>query len=222
MIFVYPEIDRVFDVDDGTLNTVIIESQELFRRLLSDLSDRINGGTGKSILSQDDVPVDMSEYAEIVDRFVPFEINRKELLSKVASALEKQANAQENYEQTMKTLRDVEAFLDSLAFDFPCDILFPKLSVSSIIKCASPQLCDDSESLSERLINYMELIYEFDRQKLFITVNMRSFVSDAEAELFARTVIAHGYRVLMLESAERERLSNENRLIIDGDLCEIG
>ena len=68
----------------------------------------------------------------------------------------------------------------------------------------------------------MELIYEFDRQKLFITVNMRSFVSDAEAELFARTVIAHGYRVLMLESAERERLSNENRLIIDGDLCEIG
>ena len=190
--------------------------------MLSDLSDRINGGTGKSILSQDDVPVDMSEYAEIIDRFVPFEINRKELLSKVASALEKQANAPENYEQTMKTLRDVEAFLDSLAFDFPCDILFPKLSVSSIIKCASPQLCDDSESLSERLINYMELIYEFDRQKLFITVNMRSFVSDAEAELFARTVIAHGYRVLMLESAERKRLSNENRLIIDGDLCEIG
>ena len=87
MIFVYPEIDRVFDVDDGTLNTVIIESQELFRRLLSDLSDRLNGGTGKSILSQDDVPVDMSEYAEIIDRFVPFEINRKELLSKVAAAL---------------------------------------------------------------------------------------------------------------------------------------
>ena len=51
----------------------------------------------------------------------------------------------------------------------------------------------------------MELIYEFDRQKLFITVNMRSFVSDAEAELFARTVIAHGYRVLMLESAEKEK-----------------
>lgn len=56
--------------------------------------------------------------------------------------------------------------------------------------------------------------------KLFVMVGMRSFFTDTEMELFFRTVLAHKYRVLLLDSSDRERSQHEKRLTIDKDLCE--
>ena len=67
----------------------------------------------------------------------------------------------------------------------------------------------------------MELITEFDRKKLFLTINMRSFVPDDEMERFAETAIMHGYDIIAVESCAYKMLRNERRLIIDEDLCEI-
>ena len=67
----------------------------------------------------------------------------------------------------------------------------------------------------------MELVTEFDRRKLYLTVNLRSYISDNEAYEFMKTVLNHGYNVIMLESSEHTHLDEELRYIIDADLCEI-
>lgn len=90
------------------------------------------------------------------------------------------------------------------------------------MKSAAPELRDDSSDLCEKLLDYFELVREFDRDKLFVLVNFRSYVSDDKFELFAQSVLSHGYRVFLIESSERKRASTENRLLIDKDLCEIG
>ena len=66
----------------------------------------------------------------------------------------------------------------------------------------------------------MELVREFDRDKLFVLVGLRSFFADERVELFLKTTLDHGYRVLLLDSTAREKLSHEKRLTIDIDLCE--
>ena len=66
----------------------------------------------------------------------------------------------------------------------------------------------------------MELFQEFDREKLFVMVNMRSFFADHAMQLFFETVLAHRLRVLLVDSSEKTRLSAEKRLVIDCDLCE--
>lgn len=81
-------------------------------------------------------------------------------------------------------------------------------------------LRDEYNDPLERLLDYMELVREFERDKLFVLVGMRSFFADREMELFFRTVLAHGYRVLLLDSIDRERSQYEKRLTIDKDLCE--
>lgn len=222
MKFVHPEINRVFDLDNGFINTLIIESPDFFRKLLEDIHCQIDGEGGKSVISLNDTPVDFGKYAEILDIFVPFDINRKTLLTKIGTALEKNAFSPEHTEASYILMRDIEMYLDRIAFDFPCDICFPKLSVSALIKAVSPQLRDEYTELAEKVIDYMELTEVFDRKKLFFTVNMRSFVSDPEMELFSQTAISHGYQILMLEGFAHSKLSSENRLIIDHDLCEIG
>lgn len=74
--------------------------------------------------------------------------------------------------------------------------------------------------LLERLADYMELIREYGRDKLFVLVGLRGLFSDEMLERFARTVSDHGYRVLLLDHVEGKKFPMERRLTIDKDLCE--
>ena len=56
--------------------------------------------------------------------------------------------------------------------------------------------------------------------KLFIMVNMRSYFSDEEMELFAESACLHDFKVLLLESVAASRLKHTKRFVIDADLCE--
>ena len=66
----------------------------------------------------------------------------------------------------------------------------------------------------------METVLEFEGEKLFITVNMRSYVEDSEMEAFIKTVTSHRYDLIMLENISYPKLENEIRYTIDSDLCE--
>lgn len=221
MKFVHPEINKVFDTERGKIHCIVIENPSLFRRLLADLYAQQEGLDGDSVISIDNMPVTPSKYMEVLDRFASFELNRKPLLSKMAAALEKQAASSEYWERTGKLLLDISDYLNELAFEYPCDIIFPKLGVAGIIKAATPELRSQGSTVCEKVLDYMELVRTFDREKLFLTVNMRAFVEAEEVGLFMQTVLSHGYHVIMLENCDYAREKWEERLIIDRDLCEI-
>lgn len=221
MKFTHPELDTVFDTEDEKVHTLVIENPKLLFRLLEDIQNQISGFRGDAVLSEKERPLDMAKYAEVLDVFVPFSINRKPLLTKLNAALEKEAASPVIFERTGELLQQLTDYLDALAFDFPCDIVFPKLSVPAVIKSAGAELREEYDSMPEKVIDYMELVRTFDRDKLYITVNMRAFMTDEEAELFLSTVLSHGYHMLMLENSAKPLLKSESRVIIDEDLCEI-
>ena len=57
-------------------------------------------------------------------------------------------------------------------------------------------------------------------KKLFITLNMRSYFSDNEIELFIGEIKRKQLYVLMLENCARKKITGSDQLIIDSDLCE--
>ena len=221
MKIVNPKINYVFDTDTDKINTLVIENQRLMFDLLTDIEQQLSGYDGKTVLSDNNKILSISKQLELLTQFIPFEINRKNLISKISAELEKNAVCSEKYEHTAELLRMLEEYLSDLAFDLRADINFSKINIGAIIKAASPEILDDYDSLSEKIIDYMELVTDFDRQKLFITVNLRNYVTDEETESFMRTVLSHRLHILMIESHEYFRLPSENRVVIDCDLCEI-
>lgn len=221
MKLVYPEISTVFDMGNGKLNTLVIENQPLMQRFLTEIQSGIDGNSGRIVLSENDSPVELTKHAEILSDFISFDINKKSLLTKITSAIEQNAVDAEHFERTAALMRDVEVYLSEMSFDLSCDAVFSNVNVSSLIKSAGVILRDEYDSIAEKIIDYMELVTEFERRKLFITVNMRGFVSDIQTELFSKTVLSHGYSVLMVENHEYSRLPDERRVVIDVDLCEI-
>lgn len=221
MKFAHPEISKAFDTECGLVPTLIIENQDFLVRLLEDINNQQNGQDGCSVLSFQNKILPLDKRLELISQFVPFDVNTKSLLNKISADLEKQSVSDEFYEETTQLLNKIESFLYKISFSYNCDIHFQKINSGALIKSMSPFIETESESLAEKLLDYFELVTEFENKKLFITLNLRSFISDEETELFMQSILSHGFNVLMIESSEHKRLLSESRYIIDSDLCEI-
>lgn len=212
----------MFDTECGKVNTLIIENPTFLCSFLKDLSNQLRSLDGTIIVSDNDHPVSISKSVELLDSFFPFDLNRKTIISRISSVLEKEAISAEHYEQTCNILSRIENYLLDLSFNCSADIVFTKVSAPMLIRSAGIEIRTESSTLAENLLDYMELVREFDWDKLFITLNLRSFLSDSEATLLMQSVLSKGLHLLMIESKAGEILLPENRWIIDMDLCEIG
>lgn len=221
MKFVFPEISSVFDTQNNYVNTIIIENPLFLFRVISEINSQINGNDGVCVISNNNKELPFDKNVELLTQFIPFELNKKPLQSKLNSSLEKLSVQDDYYINTMELISKLENWLYQISQNLNCDLSFDRASVSSIIKAMSPSFKEDYDSLAEKIIDYFELIHEFDREKLFITLNLRDFIDDNDCRYFLDTIIKHQYNLIMIESHEHTHLDNEKRLIIDKDLCEI-
>lgn len=221
MKFVHPSINQVFDTTGEWVNVIIIENPELFTEIVGDLYYQTQGMNGDSSVSEDNKELDMTKYVEILSQFVPFEINQKNLLTKLTSALEQEALHGELAVRTSELLCNIEKYLLDVSFGINCNIEFNKLSIGSLLKASGVSICDDYTCLAEKILDYFELVGELDRKKLFVTVNLRSYMDDSQVDMFLESVIMHEYQVIMIENCEKKKSIYEKRYIIDDSLCEM-
>lgn len=219
MTFAFPGIDIVFSTEENRVNCIVIENRRFYYRVVKDLSEQILGSDGEGVISSNGKTADFSKKAELLNSFFPFDLNKKNLISKIGTIMEQRSQTADLYIRTSELLSDIEKYIDELAFDFPCDISCEKLSVSSLIKSAGIEIVDDSETLAERILNYMALSREFEGNKLFFTVNLRSFVDDDDMNEFMKCVLMHQYDVIMFENCSYPLCGYEKRFTVDSDLC---
>ena len=220
MRYVHPDYEFSIETSEYGINTLVVESQSAFRTIISDIMLQINGKEGQSILSDDNIPLDMARKAELLIDPIGFDINRKSLLTKIVLAMERASHEAENYITASQLIAQIELFVDKLAFDHPCDIQGTKLNFASVLKSIGISVRDEYDDSLERLIDYMEIVREFEEDKMFFIVNLRSFFEDEKISLFMKTIREHRYNVILLESIDRPRLACEIRSTIDKDLCE--
>ena len=127
--------------------------------------------------------------------------------------------AESHYLETKEMLGKWEQYLMKLSLDVVGTFGFSKISIETLIKAAGICVDDDYDNLGEQLLDYFELVQEYDGKKLFILVNLRSYLSDAEMNLFLQNIIERDIQILILESSEHPILEWECRHIVDADFC---
>ena len=220
MKLVYENMEHILRLGDGYVVELIIENKKLFFEMVTNIAEQAGGAHGKFVLSISDKPVELSRYVDVTTQFTPFEVNRKSLLTKLHTALEQEALRAENYMKTSELLSELEAYIHNLAEDFPFEVECKKVAIGPILRAFGPEIDMSSKSPLEKIFNYMELVREFERDKLFVMINMRTFFSDEDMEIFSQTACLHDFKVLLLESTSFSRLKNIKRYTIDEDLCE--
>ena len=95
MKLVYPDIETHLVFEEGSFPALIIENQNLFFNFIDDISRQINSESGNAVLSSDNTPIPISGNIDLLTDFFSFEINRKNLLTKIIADLEKHAVAED-------------------------------------------------------------------------------------------------------------------------------
>ena len=220
MKLAYPEMQTVFQFGKETFPAVVIENPDFFYRFVDDLYHQCNGEGSAFVLSENDVPISISGSIELVTNFFPFEINHKNLLTKISAKLEKTSLAPEFFERSQRIVGSVENLILDLAFQNDLDLEYPKLSISGILKSAGICLKEDDLPLAEKMLTYMELMRNFSVASVFIFVNLRSVMDSDTLEKFTVTCRAHEYNIMLIDNREYDKLSLEKRTVVDIDLCE--
>lgn len=220
MILCCPQMETVLEFADGKTPTLVIENPAFLRQFLMELYAQLAGEEGSFVLSDKGKELEISVWVEVLDNCLNFQLNTKTLLGKIQAALERTAVNDIFFLKTTELLQNVELYMDELAFTYNCDLVYQRCTPAGLIKAMAVHIRDAYEDPLERLLDYMELVREFDRDKLFILLHLRSYFAEEQIEMFLKTVSDHGYRVLLVDSQDCEKLPEENRITIDKDLCE--
>ncbi len=94
-------------------------------------------------------------------------------------------------------------------------------SFGIVIKSLGLEFNDDYGNICDKIIDYMELVREYDSIKLFVFVNLRSYISDKDCIMLYDTILRKQFMTIMLENCEHEICPYEKRTIIDKDDCVI-
>ncbi|MBE6102330.1 MAG: type II-A CRISPR-associated protein Csn2 [Selenomonas ruminantium] len=217
----YPDIYTPITISDEYVASLVIENQYLLYRFLMDICSQLKGETGNVVLSINERLVSIDKGVDLLTDFVTFDGNKKNLLTKIQHAMEKIANDEVYFMRTQRLMAELECYLSDLALEEEVDVAYEKLSLGNLLKSVGMRVIIDYNKLVEKLFAYMDLVKKFEGDKLFILVNLRSFVNDEDMEMFLRTSLEHGMKMLLVEGHACPLLSLEKRRVIDVDLCEI-
>lgn len=222
MKLIYPEIGRGFDLTPDYFYGLVIENPGLFYRFATDIYNQSIGLDGDAVLSQNNTPISIAKHLDFTSSFIPFELNRKTILTKITTELEKIGKEPLFREQGAKIVAEWEKYLYALsdASSGNISLDFPKVSSDTLIKAAGIQIIDDYENLAEKLLAYMEIARNYEGDKLFFLVNARSFIDDDMMKMFVEEVHRRRHLIFLLDHGEAEILPHENRVVIDANFCE--
>lgn len=221
MKLVMKGIETVLDCSENKICTVVVENQRMLYNIIEDIERQIQGLEGESVLSEDNKILRMDKYAEQLMQFMPFDLNKKTLINRIVSYMQKIAVDEIHYEKTREFLAAWEKYCYDLEFELPVSLEFTKVNIESLLKSSGITISDDYDSLAEKVLDYIHLVECFECKKLFILVNMRSFVGNEEMQEFINNAVSRHYEVVLLDNREYPLLKNEKRYIIDADMCEI-
>lgn len=219
MKIIIPQVDYVFDCGKDNCCSIVIENPQLLFDTVSDIFTQIQGENGVSVLSEDNKILPIEKHIELITQFIPFEMNHKNLISKISSRMQQIAVDEVHHMETRKLVGEWEQCLMKLSLDMVGNFEFPKISIESLIKASGIRVDNKYDNLGEQLLDYFELVQEYDGRKLFILVNLRSYLTEADMTLFLQNIVERGFQILMLESSEYPIITLECRHIIDADLC---
>lgn len=211
----------VLTFNENSFTSLIIEHQGLFRKTLEDFIAQLNGDTGEYIFSINDTPKPFRNHIELLQQWVPFELNSKTLQSALFKAVEKIALSRENFTATHHLLESIRSKIQTWALELPHETEVNELSVPSLLKAVGLTFTNRA-NLVEQIIAYCCLVRDLIGEKLFVFVNLRSYLNDSELDLLMTDLLSKKINILLLESTERSCRPTEKRLIIDTDLCEFG
>lgn len=222
MKLAHPILQNPFLWDRESIYTFVIENPPFYRKLMLSLIAQTEGDEGDFVLSIDDDPVPIEKHIEIIGdvlRVDPCENKR------ILTGIQKELSSIALHEmpgEIMLLYGQIHTLLADLILRSQGDFTFDNLNdISLLLKLYNvrPDIAD--LTLVERLLLYMELCEKYLKKDLFVFFHVHAYFSREELTDFVKDIVYRKLNVMFVESYDIEAVSQERKVILDCDLCEL-
>ena len=142
-------------------------------------------------------------------------------MTNLLKILVKTSLSENYYLETNKLKTKIVQYLNTLidSEDFYFEVTTEDFSLDQIAKAINFHVVDNEEDFVELLTNYLEMMSELAKTKLFIFIALRSFITNEEINRFCKNISNHQINVLFIEDQTRDKIPEISRMTIDADLC---
>lgn len=215
-------LENSFEVKSKTINTLVIEDTRYFSIFLKELIEATEIESDEFELIEDYKTVDMTKYVEIIFDIFNLEANSANILKKMYAELEEDLNTQEVYTKKVELESIIANITDELIYRSRFSLKAGEINYQNLFKAIEIEFDYEKNSVLERLIEYIKVTSELLKTKVYIIVNLDSFLSEEELVELEKFLLYNDIKVLALQNAiRREVKPSENLRIVDKDLCEI-
>lgn len=97
-----------------------------------------------------------------------------------------------------------------------------EIDIKSLFKIVNMKLQNEHCGFLERIVDYIKVNHTLLGSKIFILINLRSYLDKTELELLYKTMRYEKIFLVLVEAHDFDNNSDyENKCIIDKDCCEI-
>ena len=222
MKLVHSELSGELLKDKTIFTEWIIESPELFARYLQELYGQYAKCEGKFVLSQDITELDISKYVEIITDPFAVDLNGRKIINKLYTELNELSKTEMMYTKTLQLAQHIQEYLLDLESNTNHILQFnSEMDVTGLLKTMDVKIEDYTEKFFERLVCYIKNVIGVLSVKVFVFINLRSYLTDNQMEELIQEITYQEVHALFIENQERTCLKGGIRYIIDKDGCEI-
>ncbi|HHX79074.1 MAG TPA: type II-A CRISPR-associated protein Csn2, partial [Acholeplasmataceae bacterium] len=182
-------LSRQININENTIPIIKIENKRLFRNVILDIYEQIEGKNGELILSDNNKEIKFSKNVEIVNDYININLNDKRILNKLYNVLK--IKTLEEYDNYSKISEIITEYIQELLYDEELDLVqINNIDPVDIFKSVSINIDDSSKCVIEKFLDYINLSETFMNTKLFVFINFKDFFTDEEIiQIYNRLIL---------------------------------
>lgn len=223
MRIVHQILEESINFEENIINVLIIENQNLFSKLIEEMLNQIKGEEGRYILSINDEKEELPKFLELIIDPFSLDFNNKKIVSKLYKNIKEIAIGEENFFNTAELTTNIIKYLEKLFEDIDFPIAYSsEMDIEQLLKIFSVKFDVDYQNILEKLVEYITLMDNLEKNQLYVFVNLKTYLTDEEIGEFYKFIFYNKINVLLIENFKRgENLKEEKIYLIDKDLCRI-
>ena len=210
-------------LDENTVFTEwIIESPEVFSEYLQELNGQLVGEDGRFVLSENNKELDLAKKADMVINPFSVDVNSRKILNKLYVELSGLSKEEQMYTKTMELFRYIQEYMLDLEQCTSYILEFDQeIDISALLKAVNIHYEVKDVDFLEKIIQYIKIMIAVAGIKVFIFVNLRSYLSETQMQSLIQECEYQDVRILFIENQQRSCMKGGKQYIIDIDKCEI-
>ena len=210
-----------FDLNNNLINVLVCENEKVYNGMIIDLYKLEGDRDSSFILSSDEKQINFNDNCEIIFNPFKIDINNKKNIEKLYGQLSKYMSMDNMFIEKNEIIEQLYMYINKLSLISEYDILHnDRLEDKSIFKLIGLEIENDG-CFDDMLINYMKVTNKLQGSKLYIFVNLKSFITSNDVLKMYKDIEYNKINVLLIENVDRKMVNGENKIIIDRDGCII-